>query len=112
MPSPLGFVAAKQVDRLIDLANWTGVLGRAFELSEVGFILQTTIESARKSAAADNSFNVLNPFAAPELPLVYLRLLMASEILWPALVNELVARSESGRALATRGEDGLLRAAV
>lgn len=112
LPSPLGFVSPNKVDRLIDLARWTGILTPSFELSEPGFVLQHALSTARSRTRHPELFNVLDPAATAGLPLIYLRLLMSAEILWPSLVCELVERSDQGKPLATRGDDALLVASV
>lgn len=113
MPSSLGELSQDRVHRTVDLARWTGVLLASYELSEVGYILQQLLLDAARSAGTEAPFNLLNPRARPALPALYLRLMLAAEVLFPFLVNELVERHASGRALATRGGDrALLRAAA
>jgi len=111
MPSPLGPLSVDKLYRAIDLARWTGVLLATGELSEVGFLLQQLVlECADK--AHDRDFNLLLAQARPALPLVYLRLLLSAEMLFPFLIREMVERQSAGRQLSTRGEHGLLRGAV
>lgn len=112
MPSPVGFVPREKLDRTIDLARWTGVLLPTLELSETGYLLQHLLATARRSDPAGELFNPLCPTAHPALPLLYFRILLASELLYPFLVLELVDRHGSGKILATRGKDGLLLAAT
>lgn len=112
VPSHLGFVQSKKIDRILDLGKWTGILTNSYELSESGFILQNALKSARDRSNAGELFNVLAPRSSAALPIIYLRLLMDAEVLWPSLVCEMVEREDSGRILASRGEEGLLKAAV
>lgn len=113
MPSPLGELAENRLHRTVDLAMWTGVLLPSYELSEVGYILQQLLLDAARCAGTEAPFNLLNPRARPALPALYVRLMLAAEILFPFLVNELVERHASGKALTTRGGDSaLLRASV
>jgi|SRR5579872_836135 len=111
MPSPLGPLSVDKLDRAIDLARWTGVLLATGELSEIGFLLQQLIlEVAAEEQEKD--FNLLLVRARPALPLVYLRLILAAEMLLPFLVGEMVRRQSSAIQVSTRGEHGLLRGAV
>jgi hypothetical protein len=112
MPSPLGLVPRNRIDRIIDLARWTSILTPTMELSEAGFIVQMLLVEARGAAPAPKLFNPLNPRLRIGLPLMYLRLLLGAEILWPSLVVELVERADAKRTLATRGQDSLLQAGV
>ncbi len=112
MPSHLGHLPVEKRDRTIDLARRTGVLQMTLELSEAGYILHRLLVDAAGKAAGPAPFNLLNPRARPCLPLLYLRLLLGAEMLFPFLVCELVDRERAGDVLATRGEQGLLRAAV
>jgi hypothetical protein len=112
MPSHLGHLPVEKRDRTIDLARWTGMLQVTLELSEVGYILHRLLLDAARDSEERAPFNLLNPRARPCLPLLYLRLLLGAEMLFPFLVGELVSRHEDGHPLATRGENGLLRAAV
>jgi hypothetical protein len=100
-----------KLDRAIDLARWTGVLLATGELSEVGFLLQYLIlDCAAKEQERD--FNLLLAQVRPALPLLYLRLILSAEMLFPFLVREMVERQSAGRQVSTRGEHGLLRGAV
>lgn len=112
MPSPLGLVPRNRIDRIIDLARWTGMLTPTMELSEAGFLVQLLLGETRGAAGDPKLANLLNPRPRAGLFLMYLRLLLGAEVLWPSLVFELVERTDSKRTLATRGEDGLLRAGV
>jgi len=112
MPSTKGALARNRVDRVIDFARWTGMLTPTTELSETGFLVQLLLEQCRNANPRPLLFNPLNPRPRLGLSLLYLRLLLAAEMLWPSLVLELVNRSDSKRTLATRGEDGLLQASV
>jgi hypothetical protein len=112
MPSSLGFLKRDQVERTIDLARWIGILLPTLELSEVGFLLQRLLGETAAGAQDGAPFNLLDPQARPCLPLLYIRQLLLAEMLFPFLVSQLVERDTSGKVLATRGEDGLLRASV
>jgi len=110
MPSPLGLVPASRIDRVLDLARWTGILTPTVELSETGYILQILLVQERQRG--DSFFNPLIVSTRPAIRLLHLRLLLRAEVIWPTLVRELILRTDEGRPLKTRGEDGLLRAAV
>jgi hypothetical protein len=110
MPSPIGLVGREKLDRLINLARWTGLISPLFELTEPGFLLQLMLQASPRYGTDD--FNPLCVDHSPALRLFYLRQLLRSEVLWPYLVIELVDRADAGRVLATSGEGGLLGAAV
>ncbi len=111
MPSALGAISPEKLERTIELARMTGVLLPTYELSETGFVLQYLIENSKiESGEAD--FNILWALRRPALRLLYLRLLLAAEILLPFLICEMSERTLAHRRMATRGEDGLLRAAT
>lgn len=112
MPSPRGLVPPNRVGRILDLGRWTGIMTPTVEMSEAGYILQLLLHDTRDRTAASGSFNPLDPSPRPAIRLMYLRFLMGAETLWPFLVREMTQREDEGRALRTRGEDGLLRAAV
>lgn len=111
MPSALGQLSVDQLDRTIDLARWTGVLLATGELSEVGFLLQFLISDCA-ATEKESDFNLLVAQARPALPLLYLRLILSSEMLFPFLVKEMVHRQSGHKPISTRGEHGLLRGAV
>jgi hypothetical protein len=111
MPSALGQLAPQQLDRTIHLAHWTGVLLPTGELSELGFVLQYLLNELRQGDSV-RDFNLLLVQSRPALPLLYLRLMLNSEMLFPFLVNELVDRQTDGLPVATYGKNGLLRGAV
>jgi hypothetical protein len=110
MPSPLGHLGQRQVHRTIDLARWVGILQPTYELSDTGYVLQKLLLEANKPE--DELFNVLNPRPRPSMPLLYIRLLLASEMLFPFLVHVFASRDASTSPMSTRGEHGLLVAAV
>lgn len=112
MPSPIGFVPPAKIDRTIDFARWCGVLTPSFEISDVGLVLKHLLQNAKAATLPPNSFNPLNAHASKSLTLLYLRLILAAEILWPALIAEFVERSETGRRIVTRGEECLLGVAA
>ena len=112
MPSPRGFVSAKKLDRILDLARWTGLLAPTVELSETGFLLNLLIEGGREGKSELEWFNPLDPAPREAVRLMYIRLLLGAEILWPSLICELVERVDRDLPLRTRGENGLLGAAV
>jgi len=85
-----------------------GVFLATGELSEVGVLLQHLINGL-KERESDNTFNLLVAQARPALPLLYLRLMLAAEMLFPFLIEEMVDRHADGRPIGTRGERGLLR---
>jgi hypothetical protein len=111
MPSALGPLSVDKLDRAIDLARWTGVLLATGELSEIGFLLQQLVLECA-ATEQEQDFNLLLAQARPALPLVYLRLILSAEMLFPFLVREMVERQSAGRQVSTRGEHGLLRGAV
>lgn len=111
MPSPLGALSPEKTDRAIELARMTGVLLPTYELSEAGVLLRFLIESSA-SFAQEPDPNVLWARRRPSLALLYLRLLLGNEMLFPFLICEMVDRLGANKKLATRGEAGLLRAAV
>lgn len=111
MPSALGQLAVDKLDRTIHLAKWTSLLLATGELSEVGFLLQHLIlDCARNKQEQD--FNLLLAQVRPALPLLYLRLMLSAEMLFPFLVSEMVDRHTDGKSMSTRGERGLLRGGV
>jgi hypothetical protein len=112
MPSTVGLLPREKVDRTIDLARWTGVLLPTLELSETGYLLQHLLGQAKSKAPLPDLFNPIDARAHPCLPVLYFRILLEHEMLYPYLVIELVERQDSGRPLATRGKDGLLLAAA
>ncbi len=110
MPSPLGFLSREKADRTIDMARWTDILLPTLELSENGYLLQHLLVRARNDAGA--LFNPLNPICHPCLPLLYFRIMLGAEALYPFILCELVRLADNGERPATRGDKGLLRAAV
>jgi hypothetical protein len=111
MPSALGAISPEKLERTIELARMTGVLLPTYELSETGVLLQHLIESS-KANSGEADFNILWALRRPALRLLYLRLLLAAEMVFPFLICEMQQRSFDGRRIATRGEDGLLRGAT
>ena len=112
MPSPRGFLSKDKIQRTIDLARWTGVLQPTNDLSETGYILQYLIKEISGEQSGQIHPNLLYAQARSSLPVLYFRILFSSEMLFPFLVYEFVDRYDNKKPLATRGEDGLLRAAV
>lgn len=110
MPSHIGYLTAKHIGRVVDFARWTGVLLPTLDLSETGFLLQYL--TAGGVTANGGECNQLYVTARPALVLLYLRLLLASDVLFPSLLCEFAARVRAGSPIATRGEAGLLRATV
>jgi hypothetical protein len=111
MPSATGGLAKDQLHRTVDLARWTGILLPTLELSEAGYLVQHLLRKGSKGGQA-GLFNPLNPKAHPLLPLLYLRLMLNAEMLFPFLVQELEDRERRGPPPTTSGEHGLLRGAV
>jgi len=105
MPSTVGMLPREKLDRTIDLARWTGVLLPTLELSETGYLLQHLLGQARSRASSPELFNPIEARAHPCLPVLYFRILLEHEMLYPYLVIELVERQESGAPLATRGKE-------
>jgi len=114
MPSALGFIGKKRVTRIIDLGKWTGILHPTLELSDTGYLLRLLLENSSESSSGNMvSFNLLNPRIRPAITLLYLRILLSAEALWPFLITELVMLNDDpDGTLATRGESALLRRAV
>jgi hypothetical protein len=113
MPSPLGFLAREKTERTINLAKWMGVLHPTLELTESGYLISHLLALSRDTdGQADETFNILNPRCHPCLPLIYFRLLLTSEVLFPFLVIELTTTVDRGDKPATRGSDGLLLRAI
>lgn len=112
MPSPVGLLPREKIERIIDLARWTGVLLPTLELSEAGYLVQHLITASRKNAPDPALFNPISAHAHPALPLVYFQILLENELLYPFLVLEMVERWRAGKELATRGREGLLLAAT
>ena len=56
--------------------------------------------------------NLLIPNPRPALPVLYLRLLLESDVLFPFIIRELVAADKGRRRLFTSGNHGLLLASV
>lgn len=110
MPSQLGYLQPKHIGRAVDLARLTGVLLPTLDLSEDGFLLQHLVSGGTDVRNGDR--NLLFVGARPALGLLYLRLLLRAEILFPSLLCEFVDRQSVGDPLATRGANGLLRKAV
>ncbi len=111
MPSALGQLSIDQLDRTLDLARWTGVLLATGELSEVGFLLQCLISDCA-ATEQEIDYNLLRAQSRPALPLLYLRLMLSAEMLFPFLIAEMVERQTAHKTVSTRGEHGLLRGAV
>jgi hypothetical protein len=113
MPSPLGHLVRERLDRTIDLARWTGVLLPTLELAEPGYLLKHFLDRAQEREGLDDIlFNRLNLAAHECLRPLYFRIMLAHEILFPFLLNELVDRTDAGEKNATRGQQGLLLCAV
>ncbi len=110
LPSHVGYLASKHAGRTVDLARWTGVLLPTLELSESGFLLQYLVTGGLNSWKRDT--NLLVARSRPGAALLYLRLLLQAEILFPCLICEFADRQTSSAALSVRGEAGLLRGAV
>ncbi len=110
MISPIGFLSREKADRTIDLARWTEILLPTLELSENGYLLQHLLTRARNDTGP--LFNPLNPSSHPCLPLLYFRIMLAAESLYPFILCELVRLADRGDKPAACGDKGLLRAAV
>jgi hypothetical protein len=95
--------------RPVELAKWLELILPTYELSEEGHVIRTILDTQKVNLGSD--FNPLRVRGIPQLELAYLRVFLQADCLFPILVQEMVARSENG-ILATRGENGLLRAAV
>ena len=112
MPSSIGWIPKQKLERTIQFARWTNVLLSTNELSETGFVLKWLLNDAAKSANPEAPFNLLNPRARACLPLLYLRILLSAEMLFPYIVAEFVERDTAGATVTSRGEHGLLRASL
>jgi hypothetical protein len=99
-----------KLSRPIELAKWFQLILPTYELSELGVVVRSILDE-RKRLDRD-AFNPLKVRGVEELQLLYLRMMLESECLFSILVDELTSRSTSGVRVATRGPDGLLRAAV
>jgi hypothetical protein len=100
---------ATKVDRPIELAKWLELILPTYELSEDGYVIRTILEDQKTQLGSN--FNPLRVRGIPPLELLYTRSFLNADCLFPILVCEMVKRSPQGL-LATRGENGLLRAAV
>jgi hypothetical protein len=111
MYSTLGPIKSEEakVDRPVELAKWLNLILPTYELSEDGCVVRTILEDQRNKLAS--VFNPLRVRGIPSLELAYTRCFLNSDCLFPILVCEMVKRSQQGL-LATRGKNGLLRAAV
>ncbi|MGF1885757.1 hypothetical protein L4D13_06410 [Photobacterium profundum] len=110
MRSPIGFIPENHVDRILDLARWTGIMSSTIELTEVGYILQVLLFQEQKKEPI--LFNPLDIYHRPAIRLLLLRLLLGAEVLWPVLLRELISAEDKGIALSSRGKSGLLAIAL
>jgi hypothetical protein len=99
-----------KLSRPIELAKWFQLILPTYELSELGVVVRSILDE-RKRLDRD-AFNPLKVRGVEELQLLYLRMMLDSECLFSILVDELTLRGARGARVATRGPDGLLRAAV
>ena len=105
---PIKSEAAK-VDRPVELAKWLELILPTYELSEDGHVIRTILDDQKNQLGSN--FNPLRVRGIPPLELGYTRSFLKADCLFPILVCEMVKRSSQGL-LATRGRNGLLRAAV
>lgn len=113
MPSSLGELVESKVFRIVDLARLVSILLPGFDLSETGFLVKHLVEQWSTSQRQPESrFNPLIPDLRPALPLLYLRLLLEADVLFPFILEELVHRHDRGIHMQTRGADGILLASV
>lgn len=111
MPSALGELVEKKAFRIVDLARMLGVLLPGHDLSENGYLLKHLLEDVNVRPENPRA-NPLIPNPRPALPVLYLRLLLESDVLFPFLIGELVNAEAEGRRLFTSGKQGLLLASV
>lgn len=112
MPSSLGELAENKTFRIVDFARMLGVLLPGYDLSEIGFLIKYLVEEPKSGISPETMFNPLLPNCRSCLPVLYLRLLLESDVLFPFLIRELVCRHETHSRMYTRGEEGVLLTAV
>jgi hypothetical protein len=112
LPSHIGWLGRDKYERTIQLARWGDLLLQTNELSETGYVLRVLLDDTAGESSSPTTFNLLNPSARPCLPLLYLRIMLGAEILFPFVVSEFVERDSKKIAVTSRGESGLLRAAL
>lgn len=112
MPSHVGWLGRDKYERTIQLARWADVLLQTNELSETGYVLQFLLSDSVGQFTSPTTFNLLNPVARQCLPLLYLRIMLGAEMLFPFIVCEFVDRDHKQIPVTSRGENGLLRAAL
>jgi len=96
-----------KVSRPVELAKWLGLLLPTYELAEEGVVIRAFLEETR--GAEGEMFNPMVVRSSLPLRLLYLRSLLAAECLFPNLAF-LLGKPHTEHA--TRGSDGLLRAAI
>src|ERR1051326_4737181 len=111
LPSCLGMQWPQYVQRTVQLGRWTKLLLPTYELSETGLILQLLLSEVLGVEPAE-SRNPLDPGIRPAVQLLYIRIMLQSEILFPYLIEEIQVRTKEEKPLKTRGKDGLLYATV
>lgn len=112
MPSSVGSLSydaaiseEAKLYRPIELAKWIGLILPTYELAEDGVILKHLLNIRR--AQLGDRFNPLLISSVRPLQLMYIRMLLRAECLFPALIAELI-RSEQEGQLNTSGSQGLL----
>jgi hypothetical protein len=111
MPSTVGELVEEKAFRIVDLARMLGVLLPGHDLSENGYLLKYLLEDINE--LPENPLNnPLIPNLRPALQVLYLRLLLESDVLFPFIIRELVKTDTEGRRFLTRGKQGLLLASV
>lgn len=111
MPSALGELVEKKAFRIIDLARMLGVLLPGHDLSENGYLLKHLLEGTDIRAENPRA-NPLIPNPRPAISILYVRLLLESDVLFPFLIREIVSAEAAGRRLYTSGKQGLLLTSV
>lgn len=110
VPSAVGALNERKSHRVVDLAKMVGLVLPTFELSEAGHLLRVFLQRAH----ADTD-NPLVPMPSLAVRLVYLRIMLEADCLWPTLLGVMAADIREQRPLRTRSvEDapGLLRKSI
>ena len=110
VPSNVGPLNPKKSHRIVDLARMTEVVLPTYELSEIGHLLQVFL--TRDGTVADNPL-IPNPSIAVRL--IYLKILLAADCIWPVLLKTMaddLKNDETLRTYSTEKLPGLLNKSV
>ena len=110
MPSNVGPLNPKKSHRIIDFARMVELLLPTYELSEIGHLLQVFL--LRDGAAEGNP---LIPRPSTAVHLIYQKILLDADCVWPVLLQTMAedaARGEPLRSYSTDKAAGLLNKSV